>query len=195
MQLGKLAVGSVIALACAVGCSREPKPRAPTSAAPVIGTARIPAGTMFTVRMIDPLSSDTAVAGRVFTARLRDPLVTPMGDEIAPAGAIVTGRVVAVQRGERPRLAISFDTIETYEGVAGIDTRAEPTMNVPFSIGSIRSADEGDADMVLRPREGGEAIGGGPPAEEAQRPPRISVPNDTEIDLVLTSPLVIDRTR
>lgn len=194
MRLGNLALGSAMALACAVGCSKENKPRAPTSAAPVIGTARVPAGTMFTVRMIDALSTDTAVAGRVFTARLRDPLMSPSGIEIAPAGAIVTGRVIAVQRGERPRLALSFDTIETLDGVAAIDTRAEPTMNVPFSIGGMRRAEEGDADVVLRPREPGEAIGGGPRAD-VLTPPTVAVPRDIELDLVLTSPLIVERTR
>jgi hypothetical protein len=194
MQLGRLAIGSAIALACAMGCHRETKPRAPQSAAPVIGTVRVPAGTMFTVRMIDPLSTDTAVPGRVFTARLRDPLLAPNGEQIAPAGAIVTGRVIAVQRGERPRLALSFDTIETFEGVAGIDTRAEPTMNAPFSIGQLRRPAEAQADVVLRPSEQG-AIGGGPRTEEPTREPSVNVPFDTEIDLVLTKPLTVDKTR
>jgi len=194
MKLGRLAIASVITLASVGGCHREVRPHAPTSSAAVIGTARVPAGTMFTVRMIDPLSTDTAKVGQVFTARLRDPLMAPNGDVIAPPSAIVTGRVIAVQRGDHPRLALSFETVETYEGVAALDTRAESAMNVPFSIGSLRTADEEHADVVLRPDEG-TAIGGGPLSEEGQRAPSVNVSYDTEIDLVLTSPLIVDRTR
>jgi len=194
MRLGKLAIATFVTAACAIGCGREARPRAPTTSAAVIGTARVDAGTMFTVRMIDPISSDTAVAGRVFTARLRDPLFSPNGLELAPAGAIVTGRVVSVQRGAHPRLGLSFDTIETYEGVAAIDTRAEEAMNVPFEIGKLRSAAEVEADVVLRPKEGGAGVGGGPPAEDAEAP-SVEVPFDTELDLVLTKPLIIERTR
>lgn len=193
-RLGRLAIATFVTAACAVGCGREARPRAPTSSAAVIGTARVDAGTMFTVRMIDPISSDTAVAGRVFTARLRDPLFSPNGVEIAPAGAIVTGRVVSVQRGAHPRLGLSFDTLETYEGVAAIDARGEPTMNLPFELGNLRSAAEGDADVVMRPKEGGEGVGGGPPAEDAETP-SVKVPFDIELDLVLTRPLIIERTR
>jgi hypothetical protein len=149
---------------------------------------------MLTVRMIDSLSSDSTVAGRVFTARLRDPLMAPNGTAIAPAGAIVTGRVMSVRSGERPQLTLSFDTIETYEGVAGIDTRAERTMNAPFDLGDLGSGPEGEGDVVLVPMPNDAAFGGGPRAEDAP-PPTVRVPYDTEIDLVLTKTLVVDRTR
>jgi hypothetical protein len=149
---------------------------------------------MFTVRIIDSLSTDTAVAGRVFTARLRDPLIARNGQAIAPAGAIVTGRVMSVETGERPRLALTFETLETYEGVSAIDTRVDRTLNAPFDIGELRSGPEGEADVVLLPLRTEEGIGGGPRAEDAP-PPSVSVPYDTEIDLVLVHALVVDRTR
>ncbi len=193
MMLGRLAIGSSIALACAIGCAKEPRPHAPTSSAKVIGTARVPAGTMFTVRMIDPLSSETAVPGRVFTARLRDPLIVPNGREIAPAGGIVTGRIVAVQRGDNPRLALAFETLETYEGVAAISTRAEPAVKAPVDLSELRPGEAG-ADLVLRPKYEG-AIGGGPSAESGRTAPSVNVPKDTELDLFLTQPLVFDRTK
>jgi hypothetical protein len=148
---------------------------------------------MFTVRTIDPLSSETAVPGRVFTARLRDPLIAPNGDKIAPAGGIVTGRIVAVERGEKPRLALTFETLETYEGVAAISTWAEPAVKRPVDLSELPPGEAG-ADVVLRPKYEG-AIGGGPSAESGRTPPSVNVPKDTELELILTQPLVFDRTQ
>ncbi len=193
MRLGWLAMGSFIVLAGVAGCGRESPPRAPTSSAAVVGTVRVPAGTMFTVRMVDALSTDSAVAGRTFTARLREPLFAPNGAPIAPAGGIVTGRIVAVHRGEQPRLALSFDTLETYEGVVAIDVRLDPPMSTPLILGQQRRADEYDADVVLRPMPS-EASGGGPRAEDTRRA-RVNVASDIELELVLTSPLIVERTR
>jgi hypothetical protein len=148
---------------------------------------------MFTVRMIDPLSSETAVPGRVFTARLRDPLIAPNGDKIAPAGGIVTGRIVAVERGDNPRLALAFETLETYEGVAAINTRAEPEVKLPVELSELPPGEAG-ADAVLRPKRQG-AIGGGPSAESGRTPPALNISKDTEVELFLTQPLVFDRTQ
>jgi hypothetical protein len=148
---------------------------------------------MFTVRMVDQLSTENSAVGEVFTARLRDPLMAPNGDVIAPANSVVTGTVIAVQRGEHPRLAVSFDTLVTIEGITVIDTRAESAMNAPFAIGEMRTAEEGDADVVLRPKES-PVMGGGPPSEYLPAP-TVTVPYDTEIDLVLTKPIVVERTR
>ena len=193
MRLNRFAFTTALALAALAGCSRQGSPPPSTAPAPIVGVARIPAGTMFTVRMVDPLSTDTAAVGQVFTARLRDPLIAPNGYVVAPAGGAVTGTVINVQHGDHPRLALAFETISTNEGMVAIDTRAESAMNAPFAIGELRTADEGDADVVLRPKES-PAMGGGPPAEDAPEP-QVNVEHDVEIDLVLTKPIVVQRTR
>lgn len=63
---------------------------------PVRGLApsNVPVGTELTIRLQTALSSATARAGDSFQAVLDDPLVVD-GQTIVPAGAAITGRVVA----------------------------------------------------------------------------------------------------
>lgn len=60
----------------------------------------VPAGTELEVCMQSSLSSATASSGERFEAILQEPLVIE-GEVIAPSGADVTGRVVAVRRSGR----------------------------------------------------------------------------------------------
>jgi hypothetical protein len=60
----------------------------------------VPAGTALEVRMLNSLSSATASPGERFQAVLVEPLIFN-GEIIAPRGADVTGRVVAVRRSGR----------------------------------------------------------------------------------------------
>ncbi len=56
----------------------------------------IPSGTSLSVRLIDPINSETAQSGQIFHATLNSPL-TFEGDVVVPAGHSVEGHVVNVQ--------------------------------------------------------------------------------------------------
>ncbi|MBI2391900.1 MAG: hypothetical protein HYV09_20080 [Deltaproteobacteria bacterium] len=196
MHLGKIAVAAVLVTAA---CARE-RPLAISPDNKVVGVAQVPAGTALRVAVRDRLSTDDAVPGKPFSASLVDPLTTPTGHVIAPAGAPVFGHVVSAQRGQSPRLALSFDAVETYEGLARIDARLEPssrsssarsTFDTPFAVSASRRADEADASGVLRVER--RAIGGGPSAE-LSRGPAIVVEPRTQLNLVLTAPVTVERT-
>jgi hypothetical protein len=78
-----------------------PQPSAPPAYAPPPPSAApqppaqvtIPAGTMLSVRMLDPLDSDSALPGDTFRASLNAPLELD-GNIVIPTNSEVTGRVV-----------------------------------------------------------------------------------------------------
>jgi hypothetical protein len=179
------------------GCGHEskPPPRTTTSIEPASPApiAEVPANTAFRVNLEDTLSSAVSYPGQTFKATLRTPLVSRDVRVAAPAGSIVHGHVVAVQSGKEPRVAVAFDSIETKSGSYGIEAHANAAFDAPFAIASARSADEAEADSVFQP--GGGAIGGGPPPEDIEidgvSTTMVILPRDTEIELVLTSPITV----
>ena len=65
----------------------------PTTPAPAISPATIPAGTTIVIRLVDPISSSTATQGQFFPIELAEPIM--LGDqEIIPAGLRGEGQVV-----------------------------------------------------------------------------------------------------
>jgi len=86
-----------------------PPPAAPAvSAAPVTPApppppkpVTIPSGTNISVRLIDPISSETATQGQSFRATLQSPLADEAGNVVVPSGYDVTGRVVNVRSAGR----------------------------------------------------------------------------------------------
>lgn len=95
-------------LALAAGCSgigmkAQPEAGGEGDSAPPFtasGPLEIPKGTPFFVRLQEAISSATAQEGQNFAAVLDEPLEAA-GRPVAPAGAPVTGRVVAVRRSGR----------------------------------------------------------------------------------------------
>jgi hypothetical protein len=84
-------------------------PRVPTAVS-------VPAGTPISVRLQEPLSSESARAGQAFTAVLDEPLVAH-GVTVVPRGAQVTGSVLALRRAGVMRsggvLQLALDSIES----------------------------------------------------------------------------------
>lgn len=124
----------VLALAFATGCGRQEPLQATTGTAsegqqlpfgagkngvsPVRGLtpSSVPAGTPITIRLRTALSSATSRAGDSFEAVLDAPVVVE-GQTIVPAGAAITGRVVASAKSStRPQdfgyLRLTVTTIE-----------------------------------------------------------------------------------
>ena len=76
----------------------------------------LPPGLHFRARIITPIDSDTAAAGDPIEAVLRDPIRDKNKRELAPTGAHLRGRLLALeQRGgstEYFRISIQFESIE-----------------------------------------------------------------------------------
>jgi hypothetical protein len=66
---------------------------APSSPGATLSTADIPAGTTLTVRLIDPVDSETDKIGQTYRASLDEPVVLN-GETVAPRGADVVAKLV-----------------------------------------------------------------------------------------------------
>jgi len=101
--LMRLAPGLLVMLALAAGCSgmrSQPLEAGADGGAPPFSRAQsieVPKGTPVYIRLQESLSSATAQEGQSFSAVLDEPMVAE-GQTIAPAGTLVTGRVVAARQ-------------------------------------------------------------------------------------------------
>lgn len=84
-----------------------PRPPAPAPApppapapAPEPVVRMVPSGTSFAIRLNETLSTETNAVGDGFTATVADPIVGPDGTVLIPAGAVVRGRVTAVNKSD-----------------------------------------------------------------------------------------------
>jgi outer membrane lipoprotein SlyB len=109
---------------------RAPRPPPPPVLAPAptrpegprYVTRPVPAGSTFSVRINEELSTRTARVGQTFSATLIEPLHSADGTMVVPAGAMVRGRVTHVQAsgnaGQRADLGVAFTSVshdgETY---------------------------------------------------------------------------------
>jgi len=95
---------------------------APQPSRPRTVTMSVPAGTSFSVRMDQELSTRNLTGGESFTATLSEPLLSGDGTVLIPAGATVRERVTQASKsgraGEQAQLRIDFTSIsyggETY---------------------------------------------------------------------------------
>ena len=100
--------------------ARQPQPEA---AAPVPQPRQVTAtagvGTTFAATLNETLSTETNRVGDMFTATLPEPLRGADGEIVAPAGAIIRGRLTQVEKsghvGETGVLALAFESI-SFEG-------------------------------------------------------------------------------
>ncbi len=92
-----------------------PPAPAPTPAQPRVVSYPVAAGTTFTVRLDESLSTRSHPTGSTFTATLSEPILAANGTLLIPAGATVQGRVVdsreSGRAGEEAQLAIEFTSI------------------------------------------------------------------------------------
>lgn len=104
LVMRKLAL--VAALATAVGCAgRETEVRGPSDAqATLVVTpqgGRIPAGTTVWLQLDQKISADDNRIGDRFTAHVTQDVVSPDGELLIPAGAVVHGRVTELEESDR----------------------------------------------------------------------------------------------
>jgi hypothetical protein len=172
--------------------------QAPPRAAPVLGVT-LPAGTNFTIRMIDAVDSETARTGQTFAASLDEPLNDPDGNIIIPRGADVVVKLVdAKQSGKisgRTELALSLMSIRVNGQLVDINTQTvseKSTNRAGRSAGTIGGGAVAGAILggILGGGKGaavGAAAGGagGTAVELATSGQRVRVPSETRLTFVL----------
>jgi len=95
--------------------SQPTPPRSEPAPQPRMETLTVPTGTTFAVRLDETISTDRNAPGDPFTATLADPIVGADGTVLIPAGAIVRGRVTAVDKsdhvGDMAVIKLAFESI------------------------------------------------------------------------------------
>jgi hypothetical protein len=106
----------------------------------------VPAGTPISVRLLEPLSSESAKAGQAFRAVLDDPIVVK-DITVVGRGSRVTGRVLAVRRAGTLQsggiLQLALDSVDTGTGRVTLQTSsviAGTTPALPNSEGASTAA-------------------------------------------------------
>lgn len=146
-----------------------------------------PAGSEFTVRLNEPLSTVTAAPNQRFTAEVTTPLLASSGQVIVRPGSTLTGHVVSVQSGPA-QILVALDAIDTVRGPAPI--RAKVTSaDARRYLGAQPSYTMGPAAPVVQafpPAESPRDVGIYPPivVGEALLTPGAAV------HLMLTAPLI-----
>lgn len=92
---------------------------------PIPTTIKVPAGTPLSVRLLEPISSESAKAGQAFRAVLDDPIMVNTAT-VVPRGARVTGRVLAVRRSGTLQsggvLQLALESLDTDAGKIALQT-------------------------------------------------------------------------
>jgi hypothetical protein len=183
-----------VVLACFAGCARSKPPAAAGGEA--LAGATVPAGSEVEVRLDEPLGVDITPAGQLFSARLSEPLRTERGRVLVPAGAVVHGVVVSVDREPAPALRLRFDGVESAWGVLPLraTVRApEPARWESLEVWVPHARYDAALLAPEAPAGPAKAVGGGPTstAPGARAPSRSSLllPAGAPLRLVLTAPL------
>jgi hypothetical protein len=165
----------------------------------------LPAGTNFTIRMIDGVDSQTARTGQTFAASLDEPVNDASGQTIIPRGADVVVKLVdSKQSGKiagRTELALSLMSIRVNGQLVAINTQTvseKSTNRAGRSAATIGGGAVGGAILggILGGGKGA-AIGagaggaGGAAVELATSGQRVRVPSETRLTFVLDNPVQI----
>jgi hypothetical protein len=137
----------------------------------------VPQGTTFAAKLDRRIGTGFSTAGQIFTARVSRP-VAICGRLVVAQGAEVRGRVVDIETGDRPRLAILLLDVETLYG-------PKPASMAIRSAGSFVVGEEDwpfHAFVVQRPEA--------PPASEGPAAD-VDLPVGSELVIELSKPITI----
>ncbi len=182
-----------------------PSPQPPPPPPPENVT--IPSGTSLSVRLIDPIDSDTAQSGQTFLASLNSPL-TLSGDVVIPAGYDVEGHVVNVQSAGKFQgqslLVLQLDRIKVHGKRYDIQT---DQYEKKASSRSTNTAEKVGGGAVLGAIIGGLAGGGkgagigaaagaglGGGAQAASKSKQVKLPSETVLNFTLQAPVTVVKT-
>ena len=175
-----------------------PTPTAPAAPA----TITIPSGTEVAIRMIDSIDSNTNKPGDVFHASLDSPIIVG-GTVIAPKGADVLGKVVALKASGKFTGSTSIALVLTRLSVAGTNyaistdeysaqsksrgTRTAETVGGGAALGAIIGAIAGHGKGAAIGAAAGAATGAA--VQGLTKAQEIKVPSETRVVFHLAAPV------
>jgi hypothetical protein len=180
-----------------------PDPAANTTPAPDSGI-EMPAGTVLTVRMIDPIDSQVNRLGETFRASMDEP-VTVGGQQVIPRGADVVVKLVDDQESGRiaGRTVLTLDLVSVNVNGKIVDVNTQAVSKASSSrgersgkviggtavLGTIIGALAGGGRGAAIGAASGAAAGTG--AEVATKGQRVHIPSETRLTFTLAYPVHI----
>lgn len=185
--------------------STQPAPAVAPPPAPVELT--VPSGTAVSVRLIDPLNSETAQQGQTFRASLNAPL-SVNGEVAIPAGYTVQGHVVEVQSAGKftgkSLLTLQLDkltvngkhyTLQTdqfHQETSGRGKKTAEKVGIGSALGGIIGAIAGGGKGAAIGAAVGAGAGGG--VQAASKGSEVNLPSETVLNFTLQSPVTVTQT-
>ena len=157
----------------------------------------VPAGASVSARLNDSIGTALSHAGDPFSATTTTPLLNARGQAVVPAGALVRGQVIGLDRGPAASLRLSIHSIDAGQGAvpAAATVRSGGSGQAGYAAQEIYSQDLPYSAVLLpihrAPVASGPApIGGGPTTPlTGNEPEDVNLPVGTPLNLVLTRPL------
>ncbi len=164
----------------------------------------LPEGTVFSVRLIDPIDSATNQAGDTFRATLDSP-ITVDGDVVVPASADVQGRVVesksAGHYAGKPELALELVSLKVNNNTYSLHTnqytrqgtsrgaQTAKRVGVGAAIGAIIGGIAGGGKGAAIGTAAGAGVGGG--VQTATKAQQIKLAPEALLSFQLQSPVTV----
>jgi hypothetical protein len=197
----------VIAIA-PVGCSEALQPEV-ASVGPKAATAAqgspagpfVPAGTLFSVEVDQPIDKYYSAEGASFTATVVDPLFDIRGKLVVPYGAKLRGTIASVGTHDLPRLRVAFRSIDTVRGPALIEAGLRDAQHYEWAGPDPLIVDTSSGPSYMSrygdlPSDAPSANLFGYQVEYGfgtTQPREVRVPNGAIMELALIGPLVVPR--
>jgi hypothetical protein len=196
------AAAAIGGAAATVACGAQPEvssvgPQGVASVAPAgVAETYVPGGTIFSVRLDQPLDSYYTAPGSTFTATVVDPLREARGRTVVEVGARMHGAFVSSGSPDDPRIQVRIDTIDTVEGTVPLAAVVREAQHLDL-VGPTRTAPHFSSEFPYGALEYGPTAV--PPPEQAapnvgyalEQPREVRVPRGALMELQLTRPLVL----
>jgi hypothetical protein len=158
------------------------------TAAPRAEAYVVPAGSRFSARLNNGIGTSVTQPGQRFTATVSTPLTNARGLTVVPAGAIVHGTVVGLDRGPAPNLRLSITSIDAGHGSMPLFATigGAPGPHMLYTAAPVYATDQPYSAILLPSGPAPtEPIGGGPRD--------FDLPVGTPFVMILTRPFTYTR--
>lgn len=200
-----LAVAAMGTAAATSACAARPEvssvgPEAVSQTTPPdAATPYVPAGTLLTVRLDQPLDSFYTAAGSTFTATVVTPLRDERGATLVRDGARLHGTFVSSGAPDDPRVLVRIDTVDTAAGTLPISAAVREAQHVDW-VAPLRPTATFQDEYPYALLEDGAGATFRPPELAVpnvgyafRHPKEVWVPRGALMELQLTRPLVVPR--
>jgi hypothetical protein len=179
-----------------VACAGKVPPSVPEGPAPALASSPatvhdVPAMSSFSVSLLNPVGTRLSSPGDSFRARVISPLRTPRGYPLVPIGAVLKGRVVAVDHAPASRLRLKFETLMTTVGPIPLSATLAAVQSNPSFVVHQGQRMEGAYDVTL---DGVPAVpmGGSGQSPAVFSHSEIRLAARTQLNVVLVNPIRVD---